>query len=75
MKTTTDGNGNEIHKGSIVRYKGGWMEITACFKNHVNLGSIFHGKTRIKKVPTFEVVEDYDAWHDRWTKSETYLSM
>lgn len=75
MRYTTDGNGNEIHKGSVVRYKGGWMEVTACFKNHVNLGAIFYGKTRIKKVPTNEIIEDYDVWYKNWEKSESYQCM
>ena len=66
---------NVILKGSVVKYKGGWMEVTACFKNHVNLGHIFHGKTTIKKVPLSEVVEDRDNWYAHWSKSETYQSM
>lgn len=65
----------EIVKGSIVKYQNGWMEVTAKFKNHVNLGSIFRGKTTIKKVPLTEVTEDRDAWYEEWTKSETYRSM
>lgn len=75
MTNTTDKNGKDIHKGSIVRYGDGWMEVTAAFKNHVNLGAIFYGKTRIKKVPTNEIVEDYDDWYETWTKSEAYMSM
>ena len=66
---------NQIEKGSVVRYKGGWMEVTARFKNHVNLGHIFHSKTTIKKVPLTEVVEDKEAWYAVWTKSESYQSM
>ena len=64
-----------LTKGSVVKYKDGWMEVTAVFKNHVNLGSIFIGKTRIKKVPLAEVTPDYDAWYASWSKSETYASM
>ena len=66
---------NPIVKGSIVKYQDGWMEVTAKFKNHVNLGSIFRGKTSIKKVPLDRVTEDRDAWYEQWTKSETYQSM
>jgi hypothetical protein len=75
MTNTTDKFGNVIGKGSVVRYGDGWMEVTAAFKNHVNLGSIFYGKTRIKKVPTSEVYYDHDAWYARWSESETYKSM
>jgi hypothetical protein len=66
---------NPIEKGSVVKYKHGWMQVTACFKHHVNLGHIFHRKTVIKKVPLNEVFEDKDAWHAEWTKSESYQSM
>ena len=66
---------NPIEKGSVVLYKNGWMEVTARFNKHVNLGHIFHGKTVIKKVPLTEVVEDRDAWYEMWSKSETYQSM
>lgn len=65
----------ELHKGSVVRYKDGWMEVTAKFKNHVNLGHIFYGKTRIKNVPLSEVTEDHDAWYENWTHSEQYQCM
>lgn len=64
-----------IVKGSVVRYKDGWMEVTAKFKNHVNLGHIFYGRTKIKKVPLSEVTEDRDSWYEKWTKSEAYQSM
>lgn len=66
---------NPIEKGSIVRYKQGWMEVTARFNHHVNLGYIFHGKTIIKKVPLNEVYEDKEAWYKEWSNSETYQSM
>jgi hypothetical protein len=68
-------NENGITKGTVVRYKDGWMEVTAKFKNHVNLGSIFYGKTRIKKVPLSEVYADHDAWYEQWSKSEAYQCM
>lgn len=66
---------NPIQKGDVVRYKHGWMEVTACFKNHCNLGHIFHCETVIKKVPLSEVVEDKEAWYEMWSKSESYQSM
>ncbi len=65
----------ELTKGVVVRYKDGWMEVTAVFKNHVNLGSIFHGKTKIKGVPKDEVKPDHDAWYSEWAKSEAYQCM
>jgi hypothetical protein len=67
--------GKEIRKGSVVHYKDGWMEVTAKFKNHVNLGHIFYGKTRIKKVPLTEVYEDHEAWYSTWQTSEAYQCM
>lgn len=65
----------ELKKGMVVRYKDGWMEVTAVFKNHVSLGPIFHGKTKIKGVPKGEVKPDHDAWYSEWAKSETYQCM
>lgn len=64
-----------LNKGTVVRYKDGWMEVRAVFKNTVNLGPIFHGKTTIKGVPKDEVKPDYENWLNVWTKSETYQSM
>ena len=64
-----------IQKGSVVKYKDGYMEVTAKFKNHVNLGPIFHGKTKVKHVPLSEVSEAHDEWYEKWTQSETYKSM
>lgn len=64
-----------ITKGTIVRYQDGWMEVTTKFKNHVNLGHIFYGKTKIKKVPLSEIKEDYDGWWEVWSQSETYKCM
>jgi hypothetical protein len=65
----------EIKKGSIVRYKGGWSEVRAVFKNTVNLGTIHGNKTKHKSVPISEVQEDYQGWHDLWIRSETYQCM
>jgi hypothetical protein len=64
-----------LTKGTVVRYKDGWMEVRAVFKNTVNLGPIFHSRTTVKGVPISEVKPDYDAWHESWTKSETYMCM
>ena len=65
----------EMNKGTVVRYKDGWMEVRAVFKDTVNLGSIFGSKTKYKGVPKSEVKPDYEAWLNVWTKSETYQSM
>jgi hypothetical protein len=65
----------EIVKGSVVKYQDGHMRVTARFKNHVNLGGVFAGKTSIKKVPIAEVSEDREKWYEEWSKSETYMSM
>jgi hypothetical protein len=68
-------NDKPITKGTVVKYKDGWMEVTARFKNHVNLGPIFYGRTKIKRVPLSEVKEDHDSWYEAWSKSEAYQSM
>lgn len=68
---TTD----SLTKGTVVRYKDGWMEVTAVFKNTVNLGPIFYGKTKYKGIPRTEVTPDHDAWYDSWSKSESYRCM
>jgi len=71
----------DITKGSIVRYKNdatghdGWMEVRAVFKNTVNLGSIFQGRTTLKSIPIAQVTPDYDAWYATWQKSEAYQCM
>jgi len=64
-----------LTKGTVVRYKDGWMQVRAVFSKTVNLGSIFGSKTTIKGVPKSEVKPDYDAWSEAWSKSETYQSM
>jgi hypothetical protein len=64
-----------IQKGTVVRYKTGWMKVTAKFKNSVNLGPIFGSKTTIKKVQLFEVFPDHQNWYNRWSESETYKCM
>ena len=64
-----------IVKGSVVKYKDGFVRVTAKFAKTVNLGGIFNGKIYHRKVPLTEVVEAHDEWYERWTKSETYQSM
>lgn len=66
---------NKITKGSIVKYKDGWMSVRAVFKNTVNLGRIHGSKTAIKGVPIEEVTEDYNGWYELWSQSETYRCM
>lgn len=75
MNTVIKKSDDSLAKGSVVKYKGSWKEVTAVFKNTVNLGGIFNGKTTIKKVPKSEVVPDYDAWYEAWSKSESYRCM
>lgn len=72
-----DKNGKPLEKGTVVHYKDGWMEITATFtgKKTVNLGSIFHGKTKLKGIPVDEVYSDGDAWREVWHQSESYQCM
>jgi hypothetical protein len=64
-----------LTKGTVVRYKTGWMRVRAVFKNTVNLGSVFGSKTTIKGVPISEVKPDHDAWYANWQKSEAYQTM
>lgn len=64
-----------VIKGSVVRYKDGWMRVRAAFKDTVNLGSIFGSKTIHKSVPRSEVYEDEGEWYRHWQESETYQSM
>jgi hypothetical protein len=64
-----------VQKGSVVRYKDGWVRVTAKYKHTVNLGGIFNGKIYHKNVPIGEVFEDHDAWYANWQQSETYMSM
>ena len=66
---------NDIKKGSIVRYKDGWKQVRAVYKNTVNLGRIHGNKTTVKSVPLNEVREDYQGWYDLWSQSETYRCM
>lgn len=66
---------NVIKKGSIVRYKDGWKQVRAVYKNTVNLGRIHGNKTTVKSVPINQVREDYQGWYDLWSQSETYRCM
>ena len=70
-----DMTNDTFHKGSVVKYKNGFMEVTAVFSKTVNLGVIFYGKTRIKGVPISEVTSAHAEWHAAWVKSETYMCM
>lgn len=68
-----------VVKGSVVRYKGGHMTVTAAYKNHVNLGPRWGGRGKfsgiITKIPRSEVFEDSEAQYDSWTRSEHYQCM
>ena len=64
-----------IEKGTVVKYKDGYLRVTAKFKNSVNLGAIFGGKLYHKGVPLAEVTEAHDEWYAIWEQSETYKSM
>jgi hypothetical protein len=66
---------NELHKGSVVKYKTGWMRVRAVFKDRVNLGHVFGGKTVEKNVPISEVTPDHENWLAAWEKTESYQSM
>jgi hypothetical protein len=65
----------ELTKGTVVSYTGGWYSVRAVFKNTVNLGPVFGSKTTIKGVPKSEVKPDHDAWYKAFSKSEFYASM
>ncbi len=64
-----------IVKGSVVKYKDGYVRVTARFKDTVNLGGIFNDRIYHKRVPINEVREAYDEWYAQWQQSETYQSM
>jgi hypothetical protein len=64
-----------IVKGSIVRYKDGWVKVTRLTSKTVNLGAIFGGKIYHKGIPLSEVYEDEAEWYNHWTQSETYKCM
>lgn len=77
MKTLTDKNGKTLHKGTVVHYKEGWvqvMSVNMC-RQTVNIGGIFTNRIYEKDVPVHAVYEDHDAWFAAWQKSETYQSM
>jgi hypothetical protein len=77
MNILTDKNGKRLEKGTVVHYKDGWMEVRAVFagKRTVNLGPIFHSKTKIKGVSVDEVYSDKDTWYEAWSQSESYQCM
>lgn len=68
-------NKRPVLKGSIVRYKDGWMKVSALFKDSVNLTTVWGYKPKYKGIPLSEVYEDGDAQYTAWTKSETYMCM
>jgi hypothetical protein len=65
----------EINKGTLVRYKNGYLRVTARFNKTVNLGGIFSSVTCAKGVPIEEVREAYDEWLITWQQSDAYRSM
>lgn len=64
-----------MKKGTIVKYRDGWMRVKAVFKDSVNLSSVFGSKTTVKHVPMEEVVPDEAGWNEHWSKSERYMCM
>ena len=69
----------EVSIGSIVKYQGGFYRVSAD-KGYgayrwVNLKSIFSGKMAHKSIPHNEVIEAQEEWFNKWSQSETYMSM
>ena len=64
-----------MEKGTIVKYDGGFYRITRETKNTVNLGAVFGNHVYHKGIQKSEVTEAHDEWYQRWTQSETYMSM
>lgn len=71
----TDSTGQEIHVGSVVRYKTGWVRITRLNSKWCNLGAIWGGRVYEKKVPLSEIVEDEAAWYKAWQQTDQYRCM
>jgi hypothetical protein len=77
----------EIQKGSIVSVKEnvldkngkvipkGFMQVTSIRGGKVNLGGIMNGKIYHKGIPIECVYESSAEWWDRYSKSESYMSM
>ena len=67
----------EIVKGSIVKYQGSNYMVKTLFKNGTATLSAIWRTDYIyhRKVKVTDLVEDYEAWYDGWTKSESYMCM
>ncbi len=66
---------NQINKGSIVTYQGGFYRASNCTKNTVNLKSVFGNRVYFKSIKLTEVTESAAAFYEYWSKSETYQCM
>lgn len=66
---------NQINKGSIVTYQGGFYRVSNCTKNTVNLASVWGGRVYHKGIKISEVTESAAEFHEQWSKSETYMCM
>jgi hypothetical protein len=78
MKSLTDRNGKEIRRGTVVRYKSGWVQVSAVSvgKRTVNLAYVWDiSKIYHKGVSVDEIFEDGDAQYEQFSKSETYMCM
>ena len=66
-----------IVKGSIVKYQDGNYIVKSLFKNGTcTLAQIFNpDHIYHRKVPVNQCVEDYEAWYQSWTESESYRCM
>ena len=60
---------------SIVKFRDGYYEISALYKNTANLRTIFSQKIAHKKIPRRELIEAYDEWYEKWSQSESYQCM
>ena len=69
----------EVSIGSIVKYQEGYYRVSADkgygAKRWVNLRSIFGSTVYHKRVPHNEVIEAQEEWFNKWSQSETYMSM
>jgi len=66
---------NQINKGSIVNYQGGFYRVSKLTKNTVNLKSVFGNWVYYKGIKITEVTEAAADFHNDWTKSESYQCM
>jgi len=69
----------EVSIGSIVKFENGYYRISADKgkgdKRWVNLASIFGSSIYHKRVPYSQITEAQNEWYNKWTQSETYMSM